>query len=153
MDDNYRKAKVDRILSKLKTKEKGIDHKDILLKAFYDILAAGPGGSVTGALTGKLSPIAGVALIVLGHYYKDQLGILKLVGAGALGYGIAKSKIYGNDESMRNASSRFKELQGDWSNLIGTGKKLVQTATSPTSNENQSQEENNQESSKPESHD
>lgn len=49
------------------------------------------GGGFAGALSGVASPFLGFGLILTGHLIGDKTGLLKVAGAGMIGYGIANA--------------------------------------------------------------
>ena len=60
------------------------------MKTGVDLVGATIGAG-TGALLGIWSPLLGIALFGAGHYFGDKSGVLRIVGAGAIAYGIAKA--------------------------------------------------------------
>ena len=87
--------------------------QNTFLKGAVDTLAGSVIGTGIGALTGSQSPIAGIILILSGHYLDDKSGLLRLVGASTLAYGIAKSKDYQNNPDFDTAQKRLNGLRED----------------------------------------
>jgi len=53
-------------------------------------------GSGVGAASGIASPFLGIGLLFLGQIMGDQTGLLKVAGAGMIGYGIASRSLQKN---------------------------------------------------------
>lgn len=60
------------------------------LKTLVDVLLGATLGAGIGAVTGKQARFVGLGMIFLGHYTGDKSGVLRVAGASALAYGIAK---------------------------------------------------------------
>lgn len=60
------------------------------------------GGGFAGAVAGVASPFLGFGLILTGHLIGDKTGLLKVAGAGMIGYGIANAMT--NRSDARSAS-------------------------------------------------
>lgn len=87
--------------------------QNTLLKGTVDTVASSVIGTGIGAITGKQSPIAGILLMFSGHYLDDKSGLLRLVGASTLAYGIAKSKDYQNNPDYDTPQKRLEGLKDD----------------------------------------
>ena len=74
----------------VRTSNNKINGKVLALKSGVD-LGVSTLGAGLGALGGIFSPIAGVALILAGHFLNDKSGILRMAGAATMAYGIAKA--------------------------------------------------------------
>lgn len=74
----------------VRTSNNKINGKVVALKSGVD-LGVSTLGAGLGALGGIFSPIAGVALILAGHFLNDKSGILRMAGAATMAYGIAKA--------------------------------------------------------------
>ena len=96
------------------------------LKTGVDIVSAAATGPLLGAGLGPAAPFLGIFLIGLGQFLDDKTGLLRLTGAAAIGYGIAKSK--SNRDSMtstaingasmgsimEDAKQRLIDFKSDW---------------------------------------
>lgn len=60
------------------------------LKTLIDVLLGATVGAGLGAVSGKQAKWVGLGMIGLGHYFGDQSGMLRVAGASAIAYGIAK---------------------------------------------------------------
>lgn len=60
------------------------------IKTLVDVIVGATVGAGIGAVSGKQSKWIGLGMIGLGHYFKDESGILRIAGASAIAYGIAK---------------------------------------------------------------
>jgi len=89
------------------------DIQNTLLKSTVDIVSSGAIGTGIGAITGKYSPLAGIALIIAGHYLGDKSGVLRLTGASTMAYGIAKAKDYQNNPKYNTPQKRLEGLKED----------------------------------------
>jgi hypothetical protein len=72
------------------------------LKSVVDGILAAPLGGAMGAASGIWSIPLGLLLIGGGHYFQDKSGVIRIVGAAAIGYGIAKA--LENKEASKSAS-------------------------------------------------
>jgi hypothetical protein len=72
------------------------------LKSVVDVIAGVPLGGAIGAASGIWSLPIGFLMIFGGHYFKDKSGIIRIAGAAAIGYGIAKA--IENKEAAKSAS-------------------------------------------------
>lgn len=66
------------------------------LKTVVDTVIGVPVGIAIGGVAGLWSLPFGLLLIGSGHYFKDQSGLLKISGAAAIAYGIAKNIEFNN---------------------------------------------------------
>ena len=83
-----------------------------LLKTLVDTVGVGL-GTVLSAATGKVAPLAGIALIGAGHYTGDKTGLLRIVGATTLAHSVAKAKEYREHPEM-TLSERLKGVKDGW---------------------------------------
>ena len=60
------------------------------LKTLVDVVLGATVGAGIGAVTGKQAKWVGLSMIGLGHYFGDRSGVLRVAGASAIAYGIAK---------------------------------------------------------------
>jgi hypothetical protein len=61
------------------------------LKSVVDVIIGVPIGGAIGAMSGVWSVPIGFVLLAGGHYFKDKSGLIRIAGASAIGYGIAKA--------------------------------------------------------------
>lgn len=87
--------------------------KNSAIKSFADIIAGALIGPGISAVSGKLSPLAGAALIATGHYIGDKSGVLRAAGTSTLAHGIAKAKEYQESPEMDTPQNRLKGLGND----------------------------------------
>lgn len=66
------------------------------LKTIVDVVLGVPIGIGIGGAAGLWSLPFGLVLIAAGHHFKDQSGLLKISGAAAIAYGIAKNVDFTN---------------------------------------------------------
>lgn len=110
-------SKKNGFLEKYNQRETKGNIQNTLLKGTVDTLAGSALGTGIGAVTGSKAPLAGIALILAGHYLGDESGVLRLTGASAMAYGIGKAKEYKDNPKMDSAAGRLGELKQD---LLGT---------------------------------
>lgn len=91
--------------------------QNTFLKGAVDTVAGSVVGTGIGALSGNKAPLAGIALILAGHYLGDDSGVMRLTGASAIAYGIGKAQEYKRNPEMASAGNRLGELKQD---LLGT---------------------------------
>lgn len=108
-----KKSQKKSILEKFNGREAKGNIENTALKSVVDILAGGAIGPGLAAISGKYSPIAGLLLIISGHYAGDKSGVLRTVGASTLAFGIAKSKDYQKNPEMDTANKRLTGLGND----------------------------------------
>jgi len=60
------------------------------LKTLVDVIVGATIGAGIGAVSGKQAKWVGLGMIGMGHYFGEQSGILRVAGASAIAYGIAK---------------------------------------------------------------
>ena len=84
-----------------------------MVKGGVDAVASSVLGTGLGAISGKYSAITGIALIIAAHYYGDESGVLRVIGSGALAYGIAKAKDYQENPEYESMQNRVKGLGND----------------------------------------
>lgn len=80
----------DNIFQKYNKREAKKDALNTLMKTGVDVIGASVVGGTLGALTGKHAVWFGLAMIGTGHFFGDKTGILRVAGAGAVAYGVAK---------------------------------------------------------------
>ncbi len=83
------------------------------IKGSVDAVASSVLGTGLGAVSGKYSAITGIALIFAAHYYGDESGVLRVMGSGAIAYGIAKTKDYQENPEYNSPQKRLKGLGND----------------------------------------
>ncbi len=66
------------------------------LKTIVDVVLGVPVGIAIGGAAGLWSLPFGLVLIGAGHHFKDQSGLLKISGAAAIAYGVAKNIEFNN---------------------------------------------------------
>lgn len=84
-----------------------------IIKGGVDTVASSVLGTGLGAISGKYSAITGIALIIAAHYYGDESDVLRVVGSGAIAYGIAKAKDYQENPEYDSVQKRVKGLGND----------------------------------------
>lgn len=84
-----------------------------LLKSVVDITSVAAGTGV-GALGGDKAKFIGPLFIALGHYLGDESGLLRMLGASTLSYGIAKSKEFKENQELYTVKGRIKDLKENW---------------------------------------
>lgn len=74
-------------------------------------------GGGAGAIAGIASPFVGIALLFVGQYFGDETGLLKVAGAGMIGYGVANAVT--NRDNARSASiNGLGEVKGNVSQRL-----------------------------------
>lgn len=61
------------------------------LKTLVDTITGAVIGTGVGAMAGKYAAIIGPVIIGVGHYAGDKSGVIRIAGASAMAYGIAKA--------------------------------------------------------------
>ena len=105
------------LLKKYNSKQAKKSGKFTALKTGVDVLGSAAVAPAIGAGLGIFAPVAGLVMLVLGHYLGDKSGILRLTGAATIGYGIAKAKenrMMTNQNFIDGAKTRFINLKDDW---------------------------------------
>ena len=108
-----KKRKMKSFIDQYNDRETKGDIQNTLIKSTVDIVSGAAIGTGLGAISGKYSPLAGIALIIAGHYLGDKSGVLRLTGASTLAYGIAKAKDYQNNPEYDTAQKRLIGLKED----------------------------------------
>lgn len=108
-----KKKKRKSFVEKYNEKETKGNAQNTALKSTVDTIASSFIGTGLGAISGKFSPLVGIATIVAGHYLGDKSGILRITGASTLGYGIAKAKDYNENPDYDSPQKRLKGLGND----------------------------------------
>lgn len=110
---NIRKSKISQLLEDYNQKETKGKVENSLLKSAVDI-ASVAGGTGVGALSGEKAKFIGPLLILLGHYIDDKSGLLRMLGASTLTYGIAKSKDFKGNQDFQTVKGRLNDLKENW---------------------------------------
>lgn len=110
---NITKSKLSQLLEDYNQKETKGKVENTLLKSTVDI-ASVAGGTGLGALSGEKAKFIGPLLILLGHYIDDKSGLLRMLGASTLTYGIAKSKEFKENQDLQTVKGRFNDLKENW---------------------------------------
>lgn len=93
------------------------------MKTGVDAVLGTTAGAGFGALLGNWSPLAGAALIAIGHVLGDKSGVLRVAGAATIAYGIAKAsenRQAANDASVNGVSitegakQRLLDFKENW---------------------------------------
>lgn len=108
-----KKKKRKSFVEKYNEKETKGNAQNTALKSTVDTIASSFIGTGLGAISGKFSPLVGIATIVAGHYLGDKSGVLRITGASTLGYGIAKAKEYNENPDYDSPEKRLKGLGND----------------------------------------
>lgn len=109
-----KKKKRKSFVEKYNEKETKGNAQNTALKSTVDTIASSFIGTGLGAISGKFSPLVGIAAIVAGHYLGDKSGLLRITGASTLGYGIAKAKDYNENPEYDSPKKRFTGLGNDF---------------------------------------
>jgi hypothetical protein len=109
-----KKAKPKSLLEKYNEKQTKGNVENTLLKGGIDAVASSIVGTGIGAIVGDKAPFAGLGLMFLWHYYGDESGVLRVIGASTLAYGIAKAKAYQNNPNLDTAQKRISEAKDDF---------------------------------------
>ncbi|MCT4580855.1 MAG: hypothetical protein N4A35_05500 [Flavobacteriales bacterium] len=110
---NTSKSKISQLLEEYNRKETKGQVEHTLLKSTIDI-ASVAGGTGLGALSGEKAKLIGPLLILLGHYIGDKSGLLRMLGASTLTYGIAKSKDLKENQNLLTVKGRLNDLKDNW---------------------------------------
>ncbi len=84
------KAKGKNFISAYNAKETKGSFSNAGLKTLVDVVLGATVGAGIGAVSGKQAKWFGLGMIGLGHYFGDKSGVLRVAGASAIAYGIAK---------------------------------------------------------------
>lgn len=87
--------------------------QNTFLKGAVDTVVGSVVGTGIGALTGNKAPLAGIALILAGHYLGDDSGVMRLTGASTIAYGLGKAQEYKKNPEMATVGNRMGELKHD----------------------------------------
>lgn len=131
-----KKRKVKSFINGFNDRETKGDIRNTLIKSTVDIISSGTLGAGIGAISGKHAPLAGVALIIAGHYLGDKSGVLRLTGASILTYGIAKAKDYQNNPKYDSSEKRLSGLKDDLLTTLHINWNKDQAAKASQSQEN-----------------
>lgn len=66
------------------------DVKNTGIKTLADLIVGATAGAGIGAAAGKHAKWVGLGLILSGHYFGDESGLMRTAGVAAIAYGIAK---------------------------------------------------------------
>jgi len=110
---NKKKTKSKTLLERFNEKKAKDNIENTLLKGGVDIVAGSIAGTGIAAIVGDKSPFVGMLLILVGHYYGDESGLLRVTGASTLAYGIAKAKDYQNKPELNSPSNRLQDLKSN----------------------------------------
>lgn len=104
---------INKLLEKFNNIETNGNAEQSLLKTLVDAAAGSVVGTSIGAMAGDKAPLAGLAMIMAGHYLGDKSGLLRITGIGAMVYGIGKAKEYKNNPKLNTVQNRLKEARED----------------------------------------
>jgi len=107
------KNQLTRLLEEYNQKETTGNINNTLLKSVVDITGV-TAGTGLGALSGDKAKFIGPLFIAIGHYIGDKSGLLRMLGASTLSYGIAKSKEFKENPALHTVKGRMKNLKGNW---------------------------------------
>lgn len=82
----------------------GTNYGNTALKSVVDAVLGVPLGVAIGGAAGLWSLPFGGLLIAAGHHFKDHSGLLRITGASAIAYGIAKNVDFNNAAKVAKAS-------------------------------------------------
>lgn len=109
-----KKTKSKSLLEKYNERETKGNVENTLIKGAVDAVASSVIGTGLGAIAGDKAPFAGLGLILAGHYFGDESGVLRITGASTLAFGIAKAKEYQNNPNLDTAQKRISEAKDDF---------------------------------------
>lgn len=109
-----KKTKSKSLLEKYNERETKGNVENTLIKGAVDAVASSVIGTGLGAIAGDKAPFAGLGLILAGHYFGDESGVLRIIGASTLAFGIAKAKEYQNNPNLDTAQKRISEAKDDF---------------------------------------
>lgn len=69
-------------------------------------------GGGAGAIAGIASPFVGIALLFVGQFFGDETGLLKVTGAGMIGYGVANA-MTNRDNAKAASLNGLGEVKGN----------------------------------------
>lgn len=107
------KNQLTKLLEEYNQKDTKGNINNTLLKSVVDIAGVAAGTGI-GALSGDKAKFIGPLLIALGHYIGDESGLLRMLGASTLSYGIAKSKEFKENQELHKVKGRMIDLKGNW---------------------------------------
>jgi hypothetical protein len=82
----------------------GTNYGNTALKSVVDAVLGVPVGIAIGGAAGLWSLPFGALLIAAGHHFKDHSGLLRITGASAIAYGVAKNVDFNNAAKAAKAS-------------------------------------------------
>lgn len=109
-----KKTKSKSLLGKYNERQTKGNLENTLIKGAVDAVASSVIGTGIGAIAGNKAPFAGLGLILAGHYFGDESGLLRIAGASTLAFGIAKAKEYQNNPNLDTAQKRISEAKDDF---------------------------------------
>ncbi len=109
-----KKTKSKSLLEKYNERQTKGNVENTLIKGAVDAVASSVIGTGLGAIAGDKAPFAGLGLILAGHYFGDETGVLRIAGASTLAFGIAKAKEYQNNPNLGTAQKRISEAKDDF---------------------------------------
>lgn len=109
-----KKTKSKSLLEKYNERQTKGNVENTLIKGAVDAVASSVIGTGLGAIAGDKAPFAGLGLILAGHYFGDESGVLRITGASTLAFGIAKAKEYQNNPNLDTAQKRISEAKDDF---------------------------------------
>lgn len=119
------------------------------MKSGVDMLIGTTAGGIIGAFAGRYSPIAGIILFGVGHYFGEKSGILRVAGAAATAYGVAKAIENwksGEDDSVdgftlagaaKGAKERLIDFKDNWLKAFYLDKLISKKEESTDSDESE----------------
>lgn len=109
-----KKKKAKSFLEKYNDRETKGNIENTLIKGAVDALAGSVIGTGIGALAGDKAAFAGIALILAGHYFGDESGVMRITGVSTLAYGIGKANEYKNNPNLDSPQKRLSDLKDNW---------------------------------------
>jgi len=82
----------------------GTNYGNTALKSVVDTVLGVPVGIAIGGAAGLWSLPFGLLLIAAGHHFKDHSGLLRMTGASAIAYGVAKNVDFNNAAKAAKAA-------------------------------------------------
>jgi len=109
-----KKTKSKSLLEKYNERQTKGNIENTLIKGAVDAVASSVIGTGIGAIAGDKAPLAGLGLIFAGHYFGDESGVLRIVGASTLAFGIAKAKDYQSNPNLDTVQKRLFSAKDDF---------------------------------------
>lgn len=101
------------VLDTYNNKETGAGNAgNTALKTVVDSVIGVPIGIALGGASGLWSLPFGLVLIGAGHHFKDQSALLRIIGASAIAYGVAKNIEFNNQAKAKQLNTEGAGLSG-----------------------------------------